>query len=134
VLTSSGALDKENPPVEIALILYGVFAAVIVVACSLPQRLSVNYVWISRLVLDDFIRNCENLVVLELANVSPRVIPGALSVTADQMKGLLRWMPSRTTLVLCGIDRSTLCLGKIATCFRRREIERVYILEDGIWD
>lgn len=117
---------------EVALILYGVFAGAVVVWCTIHRgRPHVNFVAISREMLADLMRSHDDLVVVELRKSEITGIPGALSVPFDQLQGFLRWMPSRTTLVLCGANEVALCRQEIETPLLRLDIEMVYVLEDG---
>jgi hypothetical protein len=87
----------EDFLMEVALILYSVFAGAVVIWCRVQRgRPSVNYVAISRAVLVDLMRCRDDLVVVELRRSEKGVIPGALNLPIDQLQGLLRWMPPLT--------------------------------------
>jgi hypothetical protein len=122
----------EDFIMEVAFILYGVFAGAVVVWCTLHRvRPHVNYVAISRVALAELMPSHDGLVVVELRRSETTGIPGALSVPFNQLQGLLRWMPPRTTLVLCGANEVELCRQEIESPLLRLDIEMVYVLEDG---
>ena len=73
----------------------------------------------------------DSLVVVEVRSTEKRVIQGALNVPVDQLPFLLRWIPPRTTLVLCGSREVVLCRSDFATTLLKLGIEVVYVLEDG---
>ena len=54
----------------------------------------------------------------------------ALNVSADQLPLLLRWIPRRTALVLCGASELTLCRRDIAMTLLSLDIKVVYVLEE----
>lgn len=90
-----------------------------------------HYVAISRSILGQMIRCRHNLVVIELRRTTERVISGALNVSTDQLGGILRWIPPRTTLVLCGTSEVALCRDAIEMNLLRLGIEVVYVFDDG---
>ena len=117
---------------EVVLILYGVFMGAVVILCTVQRgRPAVNYVAISRAVLDDLMGRRNDLVVVELRGNYQGLIPGALFVPIDQLQGVLRWMPPRTTLVLCGSSEVALRHDKIEMPLLRLGMDVVYVLEDG---
>jgi hypothetical protein len=100
---------------EVALTLYVIFAIAILIWCSIPRtRPSVNYVTISRTMLSCLRQWNDDLVVVEVRSARRSVSQGALNVPADQLPLLLRWIPPRTTLVLCGATEVLRCRGEIA--------------------
>jgi hypothetical protein len=116
----------------VVLILYSIFASAVLVYCSTSRiKPSINYVTISRAILDDLRRWCGDLLVVALRERGKHVISGALSVPADQLPGLLRRIPPRTTLVLCGRSELELCRDKIKTTLLSLGIGVVYVLDDG---
>lgn len=90
------------------LILFSIAGCSFLIACSLLRAdPSIKYVGISHSLLNQWVRHREDLIILDLR---PRrgSIPSALRVSVRQVSQLLPWMPSKTTLVLCGqgeIDR-----------------------------
>ena len=116
---------------EVALTLYVIFATAALIWCSIPRtKPSVNYVRISRTMLNCLRRWNDGVVVVQVGSTGKRVAQGALNVPADQLPLLLRWIPPRTTLVLWGAREITLSRRDIAMILLRLDIEVVYILED----
>jgi len=116
---------------EIALILYVIFATVALIWCSTPRtKPSVNYVRISRTMLSCLKKWNDNLVVVQVRSTGKRVAEGALDVPAEQLPQLLRWIPRRTTLVLCGANELTLCRRDIAMTLLSLDMKVVYVLEE----
>jgi hypothetical protein len=116
---------------EIAFTLYVIFATAALIWCSIPRtKPSVNYVRISQTMLNCLRKWNGDLVVVELRSIGKRMAQGALNVPADQLPLLLRWIPPRTTLVLCGASESTVGRRDIALTLLRLDIEVVYVLED----
>ena len=72
----------------------------------------------------------DDLVVVELRSIGKRMAQGALNVPVDQLQLLLRWIPPRTTLVLCGASELTVGRRDIAMTLLRLDIEVVYVLEE----
>lgn len=115
---------------EVAVILYVIAAVAMVVWCSIPRaEPSVNYVMISRTMLNCLRKWNDDLVVVELCRKGKNAIQGALSVPGNQLPLLLRWMPPRTTLVLCGASEAVLHRGEIAMTLLGLGIEVVFVLE-----
>ena len=114
----------------VALILYGVCVGAVLVWCTTSRSPSVNYLPISMAKLDDLRRWRKDLVVVELHRRAIRAIPGALSVRADELAALLRWMPPRTTLVLCGRKEVASCRDEIEMILLRLGVEVAYVLQD----
>ena len=118
---------------QVVLTVYVIFAIAVVIWCSIPRpRPSVNYVTISRTMLSCLRRQNDDLVVVEVRSARRSVSQGALNVPADQLPLLLRWIPPRTTLVLCGASDVLRCRGEIALALLRVGIEVVYVLEDDM--
>jgi len=116
---------------EVALTLYVIFATAALIWCSIPRtKPSVNYVRISRTMLNCLRKLNDDLVVVQVRSTGKRAAQGALNVPADQLPLLLRWIPPRTTLVLCGASELTLCRRDVAMTLLRLDIEVVYVLED----
>jgi hypothetical protein len=88
---------------KVALILYGIFAIAVLLLTTAP-RVRVKYIPISRVTLDSFMRRCDNFLVIEPCEANKPVIPAALWVPADQLSGLLRWVPPGSTLVLSDLQ------------------------------
>jgi len=115
---------------EVAIILSLISAIALVVWCSISRtEPSVNYVMISRTMLNCLRKWNDDLVVVELHRRGDSVIKGALSVPADQLPLVLRWIPPRTTLVLCGASKALLDRGEIAMTLLGLGIELVFVLE-----
>lgn len=115
---------------EVALILYVIFAIAAVIWCSIPRTISsVNYITISRTMLRCLKQWNDDLVVVEVRSTRRYISQGALNVPADQLPSLLRWIPPRTTLVLCGASEVLRCRNDVATTLLRLGIEVVYVLE-----
>jgi len=91
--------------VEVALILYGIFT-IAVVGTITASRIKVKYITIATATLDSLMCRCENLLVIALREANNRIVPGALLVPADQLSGLLRWVPSGSTLVLFDLQEA----------------------------
>jgi hypothetical protein len=72
----------------------------------------------------------DDLVVVEVRGARRYVIQDALNVSPDQLPLLLRWIPPRTTIVLCGASEVLRCRSEVAMTLLRVGIEVVYILED----
>lgn len=124
-------VQGEDFPMEVALTLYVIFAIAVVIWCSVSRtRPSVNYVTISRTMLSCLRQWNDDLVVVEVRGTRRSVSQGALNVPADQLPLFLRWIPPRTTLVLCGASEVLRCRGEIALTLLRLGIEVVYVLED----
>lgn len=124
-------VQGEEFLMEVALTLYVIFAIAVVIWCSIPRtRPSVNYVTISRTMLSCLRQWNDDLVVVEVRSTRRCVSEGALSVPADQLPLLLRWIPPRTTLVLCGASEVLRCRSEVAMTLLRLGIEVVYVLED----
>lgn len=98
---------------EVALIVYVIFASAMVVWCSIPRtRPTMNYVTISGTILNCLRNWNDGLVVVDLRKRGKNAIQGALSVSVDQLPLPLRWIPPRTTLVLCGASEAVLRSGR----------------------
>ena len=118
---------------QVVLTLYVIFAVAIVIWCSIPRaRRSVNYVMISRTMLNCLRRWNDDVILVEVRSARRSVSQRALNVPADQLPLLLRWIPPRTTLVLCGASEVLRCRGEIAPTLLRVGIEVVYVLEDDM--
>lgn len=103
---------------EIALTLYVIFATAALIWCSIPRtRPSVNYVTISRTMLNCLRHSNDDLVVVEVRGARRSVSQGALNVPADRLPLLLRWIPPRAKLVLCGASEILRCRGEIALTY-----------------
>jgi len=116
---------------EVALTLYVIFATAALIWCSIPRtKPSVNYVRISRTMLSCLRKWNDDLVVVQVRSTGKPVVQGALNVSADQLPLLLRWIPPRTTLVLCGASEAVLRHDEIAMALLMVSIEFVFLLED----
>ena len=125
------SVEGEDFLMEIALTLYVIFATAALIWCSIPRtKPSVNYVRISRTMLNCLRKWNDDLVVVQVRSTGKQVAQGALNVPADQLPLLLRWIPPRTTLALCGASELTLCRRDIAMSLLRIDIDVVYVLED----
>jgi len=116
---------------EIALAVYVIFATTLLIWCSIPRtNPSVKYVRISRTMLNCLRKWSDDLVVVQVRSTGKEMAQDALNVPADQLPLLLRWIPRRTSLVLCGASELTLCRRDIAMTLQRLDISVVYVLED----
>ena len=116
---------------EVALTLYVIFAIAILIWCSIPRtRPSVNWVTISRTMLNCLRQWNDDLVVVEVRSTRRCLSEGALNVPAHQLPLLLRWIPPRTTLVLCGASEVLRHRSEVAMTLLRLGIEVVYVLEN----
>jgi len=114
--------------VEVTLILYSIFAIAVLVSIT-ASRVKVKYITISTVTLESLIRRCDNLLVIELLEANNGVIPGALLVPADQLSGLLRWVPPGSTLVLSDLQEAMPYRSEIETKLLGLGIAFVYVLE-----
>jgi hypothetical protein len=80
----------EDSVVEVALILYGIFAIAVLVSIT-ASRVRVKYSAISTATLDSLMFRCENALVIALREANNRIVPGALLVPADQLSGASAW-------------------------------------------
>ena len=115
--------------VEVALILYGIFT-IAVVGTITASRIKVKYITIATATLDSLMCRCENLLVIALREANNRIVPGALLVPADQLSGLLRWVPSGSTLVLSDLQEAMPYRSEIETRLLELGIEFVNVLND----
>ena len=113
---------------EVTLILYSIFAIAVLVSIT-ASRVKVKYITISTVTLESLIRRCDNLLVIELLEANNGVIPGALLVPADQLSGLLRWVPPGSTLVLSDLQEAMPYRSEIETKLLGLGIAFVYVLE-----
>jgi hypothetical protein len=120
-----------------ALIVYGVFATLVLVSCTIsPLGPRVQYIWISKATLKDLGRTREDLIVVNVGVSEYSMVSEALRVPAEELKGFLRWVPHRSTLVLCGWNGGGICRDEIEMSLLRLGIESVYLADDGpmLWD
>jgi hypothetical protein len=116
----------------VALIVYGVFATVVLVFCTISRvGPSVQYVGISMTTLKDLRRTQENLIVVNLGVSKYPTVCDALRVHAEELKGFLRWVPHRSTLVLCGWNETAICRDDIEMSLLRLGIQTVYLADEG---
>ena len=116
----------------VALIVYGVFATLVVVFCTIPRvGPRVEYIGISMATLKDLGRTREDLVVVNVGVSGYPMVSEALRVPAEELTGFLRWVPRRTTLVLCGWNEAGICRDEIEMSLLRLGIESVYLADDG---
>jgi hypothetical protein len=119
----------EDSVVEVALILYGIFAIAVLVSIT-ALRVRVKYITISTATLDSLMCRCENLLVIALREANNRIVPGALLVPADQLSGLLRWVPPGSTWSYPTSKRQCPIAAGSKTRLLEVGIEFVYVLND----
>ena len=116
----------------VALIVYGVFATVVLVFCTMSRSgPCVEYIGISLATLKDLHRTRTDLVVVDVGVSEYSVVSEALRVPAGELEGFLRWVPHHSTLVLCGWNEAEISLDEIEISLRRRGIESVYLVGAG---
>lgn len=114
------------------LIVYAICAAAIVICLLIPKaRFPINYVRISRETLVDLRERRDDLVVIELRGTRNGTSPEALTVRPNQLKGLLRWLPPKTMLILCSAREVAQCRCQIENELARAAINLVCVLDDG---
>jgi hypothetical protein len=115
----------------LALIVYGVFATTVLVFCTIsrvgPQPL---YIGISMDRLKGLLRKREDVVVVDLRGTGHGTISDALRVPVEELNGFLRWVPPRSTLVLCGWNDAARCRDDIARSLLRLGIDFVYVADE----
>jgi hypothetical protein len=115
----------------LGLIVYGVFATIVLVFCTIsrvgPRAL---YIGISMEQLKDLVRKREDLVVVYLRETGHGTISDALRVPVEELKGFLRWVPPRSTLVLCGWNEAALYREEIERSLLRIGIDVVYVADE----
>lgn len=120
---------------EFLLILYSIFASSILIWCTLQEptqvapKPPVRYLVISSLLFNNWRRTRPDLVVIDLRDQARDSIAGALNVTPNQLEGLLRWIPPKTTLAFCGIREAELCRHEIGPTLLQAGINLVYVVE-----
>lgn len=77
--------------------------------------------------LKDLRRTREDLVVINLGVSNYPIVSEALRVPAEELKGFLRWVPHRSTLVLCGWNKARICPDEIEMSLLRLGIQSVYL-------
>ena len=118
---------------EIALTLYVILAIVVVIWCSVPRtRPSVSYVSICRTTLNCLRQWNDDVVVVDVCDARKRLIQGALNVPPHQLPLLLRWLPQRTTIVLCGASEILQRRSDVAATLLKVGIKVVYVLKDDM--
>ena len=116
----------------VALIVYGVFATLVVVFCTVSRvGPRVQYIGISMATLKDLGRTQENLVVVNVGISEYPVVSEALRVPAQELKGFLRWVPPHSTLVLCGWNEEGISRNEIEMNLLRLGIRSVYLAHNG---
>ena len=116
----------------VALIVYGVFATLVFVFCTISRvGPRVQYVGISMATLKDLRRTREDLIVVNLGVSKYPMVSEALRVPAEELKGFLCWVPHRSTLVLCGWNETGICRDEIEMSLLRLGIQSVYLAGDG---
>lgn len=120
---------------ELLLILYSIFASSVLIWCTLQQpnqvepKQLVHYVVISAPLFHDWRRAHSDLVAIDLRDQVNDPITGALHVLPNQLGGLLRWIPPKTTLALCGIREAERCRYEIQPTLLQVGISMVYIVD-----
>ena len=113
------------------LIVYAIFAATILIWLLIPKaRFPINYVRISRETLEDFRQWRDDLVVIQLGGTRNGAGSEALIVRPSQLKGLLRWLPPKTMLILCSASEVAQCRCQIESELARAAINLVCVLDD----
>lgn len=116
------------------LILYCIFAISVLIWCTLlePEPVrpnqAVHYVVISPALLNDWRRTRSDVVAIDLSNQARNIIAEALKIRPNQLSGLLRWIPPKTTLVFCGMREGELCCDQIEPTLVRAGINVVYVV------
>lgn len=115
----------------IILIVYAIFAVTILIWLLISKtRFPINYVRISRETLEDFRQWRDDLVVIELRGTRNGAISEALTVRPSQLKGLLRWLPPKTMLILCSASEVAQCRRQIDNELARAAINLACVLDD----
>lgn len=110
---------------EVALVIYAIWASVVLIWATIAQDWSgpgvgpeahdsdLEYIAIPKSLLPEWTRVCPNLVIFDLQSPCERTarngsIPGSLPLSADQVDGLIRWLPPESKVVFCshnGVER-----------------------------
>lgn len=115
----------------LVLIFYGIFATTVLVFCTISRVGSrALYIGISMEQLKELVRKREDLVVVDLRGTGHGTISDALRVPVEELKGFLRWMPPRSTLVFCGWNEAALCREEIERSLLRLGIDIVYVADE----
>lgn len=116
---------------EVAIMLYSVWASAFTIWCSLQTNL--DYVMISDTLLHKWQSERENLIVIDLlTKAKERVDGGALDsveVSEHELVGLLQWIPPKSTLVVCHVVHIDRFGRRIEEALFRAAIDTVYLLD-----
>ena len=114
------------------LIIYAVFATVVLVSCTISRvGRRTEYIGISIETLNDLARKRDDLIVVDLRKTGYETISNSLRVPAEELKGFLQWVPEHSILVLCGLKEVALCRDEIEMTLFRLGLQFVFVVNDG---
>jgi hypothetical protein len=117
--------------VGLPLIIYAVFATVVLVFCTISRvGPRVEYIGISIETLKDLARKRDDLVVVDLRKTEYETLSNSLRVPVEELKGFLQWLPEHSTLVLCGLKEVAFCRDKIEMTLFRLGLLFVFVVDD----
>jgi hypothetical protein len=125
-------LQERNIPLGLPLIIYAVFATVVLVCCTISQaRRQAEYMPISTETLKDLARKRDDLIVVDLRKAGYETVSGSLRVPREELKAFLQWVPEHSTLVLCGSEEVASCRDDIKGTLFRLGFQSVFVVDDG---
>src|SRR5215831_18926191 len=96
----SVSAKKGRISVGLPLIIYAVFATVVLVSCTISRvGRRTEYIGISIETLNDLARKRDDLIVVDLRKTGYETISNSLRVPAEELKGFLQWVPEHSILV-----------------------------------
>lgn len=113
------------------LIIYAVFATVVLVFCTISRMgPRVEYIGIPIETLKNLARNRDDLIVVDLRKAKNEIISNSLRVPVEELKGFLQWVPEHCTLVLRGSKELACCRDQIEMTLFRRGLQFVFVVDD----
>lgn len=133
---------------ETALMVYVLCASALLVYSTLPHgypdpkagqltpRGTVDYVVISGVLLREWAAYCPNLMIFDLHRDSERNsrhehIPGALAISADDFRHLVKWLPPGSRIVFSGAGFKQHLDAQTEGILFQLGIEAIYFVDGG---
>lgn len=112
------------------LVLYISVVVVLLGWCSMQGKGAVvRCIPISRAILEFLGDQRDDLVIINLGERGTEVLSGALSIPIYELADMLRWLPPKTTLVLCATEPISLP-KEVNMILTDRGVQVVYVLEE----